>query len=809
MTGLRFAASHKRNIAPLFTIWLLLATGLGAAALLYTALERLLLHPLAVSHPETLVRAAENQPPLYSWKWFPYTTYQAMLGMRTLEGVAAEGILDTVLTQNGSSIPVVAEMVSGNYFSILGVKAEQGRTLTPSDDRPGDGENAIVLSHRFYKQQFGNSAFKAGQSLNLQGVPFSVVGVMPEHFFGTSLDTSPDLWLPTSAQPLFSNKPLTDPDRDMSFSIVARLHSGVTLSQAGAEFGNLFHALQKQSGDDYLKSTGVLTPIEEGSFQLRKDFGQALKLMLWGIALLLLLICASIAGVLLVRQLRRERDQAVRLALGATRARLILESLREAIALGLAGAVGGILVSWLFAPLLMRLLPATLTPLPISLTPDVRVDSIIVVLALLLSIGFGVLPAWYGCKANPQDALRGGSATKKSGMLSRVILITQVAGALVLLVGTGLLLHTLYALRHTNPGFDVDHLAVFAVNPSVHERSAQIPSSLALELQQRIQSLPGIRGASLASAPLMQRFGLKTSVALPGQKIPSVAFLNTSMDSVSNTFFDTMGIRILAGRSFLPTDATQTGQVPAVINGAFARLLFPNQNPIGRTFGSGAPGTIAKGTNVIVGIADDSKYRSMREGLLPIFYLPIEKQSAFGSQFYLYVRTAGEPESIVSEARRTLANLAPQLPFSHVTTMEQQVNESLWQERLLSALAVVFSTIALATAGIGLFGLLAYDANQRKREFGIRCALGSQKVAIAGLLIRQMLSILLPGVAIGLVLCFFLGRAISSTLYGVTTFDIPSFTSALLMVLLVTTLASFTPLRSALRIEPARVLREE
>jgi ABC-type antimicrobial peptide transport system permease subunit len=281
------------------------------------------------------------------------------------------------------------------------------------------------------------------------------------------------------------------------------------------------------------------------------------------------------------------------------------------------------------------------------------------------------------------------------------------------------------------------------------------------------------------------------------------------MDSVSNTFFDTMGIRILAGRSFQPTDVARTGPVPVVINESFAHFLFPNQNPIGRTFGSGAAGAIEKATNVVIGVADDSKYRSLREALLPIYYLPIEKRSYLDTQFYLYVRTHDAPESIVQEASRTLADLAPQLPFSHVTTMQQQVSESLWQERLLSVLATVFSTISVLTAGIGLFGLLAYDVNQRRREFGIRCALGSQKGAITGLLVRQLLSILAPGIAIGLVLCFFSGRAIASVLYGITAFDIASFASALFIVTLVAAVAAFTPLRSTLQIEPAQVLREE
>ncbi|MDT7812689.1 MAG: hypothetical protein QOJ42_2605 [Acidobacteriaceae bacterium] len=799
----------QRNLGVAATIILLLSFGLGAATLLYTALNRVLLHPLDVSHPETLVRMGEKRPPVMSWEWFPYTAYEAVRHMHTFEAVAVEGEVDAIASTSTWTEPAVAHMVSGNYFSLLGTVAERGRTLGQADEQEGEGSIPVVLSHRFWVREFGSSASVIGSTLSLQGQPFTVVGVMPQRFFGTTLDSSPDLWLPLSAQPLLSQKPLNDPEPDRHFAILGRLRSDTTLAQAQAEFTGVYRAIQRAEADTDPKEVGVIAPIEQGTFALREQFGHALTLLLCALAMLLLMVCANVAGLLLAKAVRNERDTAVRMALGASRGRLIRRALVETTILGLAGALGGLLVAYLCAPLLMDLLPAGRTPLPISLVPDWKIDLLAIGLSLVISLIFGVLPAWIASRVSPQQALQRGRATKRSGVLRRGLLTFQTGATLVLLVGTGMLVHTFYVLRNTSPGFDVEHLIAFALNPGVKGPSAKVSPTFPAELQQRIQSLPGVRSASFASAPLMQRIGLKTSVALSGQKIQSEAFLNTTLDSVSNSFFDTLGIQILSGRSFTTADALRSGPVPTIINEAFARRILANQNPLGKTFGTGAPGKMAVATNVVVGVAGDSKYRSLREAMLPIYYTPIDQRSDWNSEFYLYVRTQGSPASIVSAARKVLSGLDSQLPFSAVITMREQLSESLWQERLLAVLAGIFSIISVLMAGTGLYGLLSYDASQRTREFGIRSAVGAQKKDVAALLLMELARIVVPGLTTGLLACLLLVRIIASALYGIKPFDPLSLAGALLIVGAIGIMAAWQPMRRAMNVDPAIVLREE
>jgi predicted permease len=412
----------------------------------------------------------------------------------------------------------------------------------------------------------------------------------------------------------------------------------------------------------------------------------------------------------------------------------------------------------------------------------------------------------------PQHALRRGTSTSRSSTLSRALLALQTALTLVLLVETGLMLRTFYALRHTDPGFDVDHLVSFSLVPEIGGPNTHIastfPRDLPEDLLQRVQQLTGVRGASLAGAALMNRIGLKTSVAMPGQNIVGNAFLNTSLNKVSSDFFETMSMPILNGRAFTATDVDTQSPAPVVINEAFARTFFPGENSIGKTFGNGQPGETAKADNRVVGVVGDSKYRSLREPLLPIFYSPMQLRTYEGTQ-YLYVRTQGPPDQIIAAVRNTLAQLDPNLPFSLVETMQQQVSESLWQERLLAVLAAVFSIVSILMAATGLYGLLAYDASQRTREFGIRIAVGAQRSSVAALLLRDLVRIVLPGAAAGVLLCVLLSRLVASTLYGVRPSDPVSFSAALLAVFAIAAAASYLPVWRTLRIDPATILRDE
>lgn len=809
----RRGPSRRGDFGAKIAIILLLSFGLGAATLLYTALDRLVVNPLGVAHPETLVRAVKRQPPLMDWKWFPYSTFEAMRPMRSFEDIAVEGPFGATASAGGTLQSATAEMVSGGYFSLLGAKAELGRTLHRADDVGNSGTVPVVISHGLWMSSFGGSKSAIGSTLSVHRIPFTVVGVMPRWFIGTQLDSSvPDLWLPLSAEPLLSPTPLTDPGsvRKFTFSIVARLRSGVTIAQAQSEFSGVYRAIQAREGETDPGSEGLIQSAGQGAFPLHGQFDHAIVLLLWGLTALLLMMCANVAGLLLVKAAKNQRESAIRVALGAGRTRLILAALIESVSLGLAGACGGLLVARVCAPLLKSLLPPGITQLPVSLIPNLKSDAQSVLLALGVSLVFGVIPAWTASRIAPERVLRSGTATRRTGPLGRWLLILQTGASLVLLVGTGLLIHTFYALAHTNPGFDVDHLITFTVDSKQYGGSKELGLSLPGDLQRRIQALPGVRNASLTSMALMQRIGLKTSVALPGRKIPPEDFLNTSENDVSSSFFDTLGIPILAGRNFSDAEAARRPPaIPIVINEAFAHLLFPHENPLGKTIGQGPAGKFAKPLGIVVGVAGDSKYRSLREALLPIFYSPYATGDGQPGEFYLYVRTQGPPEAIIQAARQVLSSLAPGLPFSKVETMHAQISQSLWQERLVAVLAGVFSLFSLLMAGMGFYAVLAYDATQRKREFGIRSAVGAQRQDLVILLLTELAQIVVPGMVIGLLACSFVARLLASALYGIKPFDPVPFAGALLIVGVIGLISAWQPVRYATKVDPAIVLREE
>ena len=788
----------KRNLGANLLIVLLLGMGMGATALLATALDRLLLHPMQVKDQDRLVRVGEVHPPATSWNWFPYTFYQSMQPMRSFEGLALEGEVDTAVSTGSGTEPAVGSMVSGNYFALLGAKAESGRTLTVADDS-ATSSVPIVVSHHFRVQALG-------AVVRLQGKPFVIVGVMPEQFFGTKLDASPDFWLPLAAQPLLSKKPLSDPDPDQEFSIIGRLRKGVTLSQAQAEFSGVYRA-GRQNGE--ARSSGLIAPIAEGSFAMRDQFSRAIQLLLWGLGILIAMVCASVAGMLIARAVQRERDTAVRMALGASRVTLAMEALAESGMLGAWGACAGIGFAYLCAPLLKALLPVTRTPLPVSLFPSLGTSCLVAGFALTISMIFGAIPAVLTMRVTPHLALRGGTATRRSQKLGRGLLIFETSATLVLLTVTGLLLHTMDRLRHSDPGFDVQHLVSFTLDINMLAKDGKSPAALAKELEQHVVELPEVRAAGFSAAEILGRFGMRTSVALPGQRIASQAFLNSYLNSVSTGFFDALGIPLRAGREFAEQDLSRSSPAPVVVNEEFARRFFSGENPIGKQFGIGKTGDVAKRQYVVVGAVGNSKYRSPREAFLPTFYIPMQSGGAGGNQLYFYVRTAGKPAGTVRAVRAAMRQIASQIPFSNVETMGERMSESLWQERLLVILALAFSTISILLAGVGMYGLLAYDASQRNREFGIRAALGARKHDLGWLMMWELALILGPGLGLGFLLCALLAPMIAPALYGIGPYDAAAWSGALLLVLATGFTALLQPMRRALAAEPAIVLREE
>jgi putative ABC transport system permease protein len=796
----------RRDFVSNLLIILLLGLGLGATALLFTALDRLLLHPLPVRDQRRLVRVGEVNGPVTSWIWFPFNFYRKILPMHSLENLAVEGEVETTVTNGPSAVSATGSMVSGNYFDLLGVHPLLGRILLPADDSV-TSTVPIVLSYRFWVKEFGASPTALGSTLHLTGQPFTVVGVMPKVFFGSRLDAMPDFWLPLTAQPVLSNVPLTDPKCNQTFSILGRLRQGVALAQAQSEFDSVYESA-KASGKT--NSHGLIAPAADGSFVLREQFGRALVLLLYGLAVLLLMVCTSVAGMLISRTVRRERETALRLALGAHHRALFRHSLMEAAVLGVLGAATGVALACACAPMLKQLLPVGQSPLPVSLIPSPMMDGMIVLVALLLSLAFGAAPSVLITRVPPLHALGSPRATRQSTALSRALLIFETGAAVMLLTSTGLLLRTMERLVHSDPGFDVQHVVSFAMKANLlNQADKKNHTWLPNQLEEEVAGLPGVRTAGLSEAEILGTFGMRTSTALPGQKFSSHEFLNTYLNSVSPNFFSALGIPVMAGRELLQEDAARSSPQPVMVNAAFARHLFGDGNPLDKQFGIGETGQVAKAQYVVVGVVGNSKYHSIRDTSVPTFYTPINRSEAEGMEIYLYVRSRQQPDAIVGIVRNALSRLAPQLPFSEIRTMQERMSESLWQERLLVAIALTFSGISILLAAMGMYGLLAYDARQRMREFGIRAALGAKHQDIAWLMLRQLLRILTPGVMFGFFGCALLARMIAPTLYGIGPYDPVAWCGALVLVTIAGLTALFQPVRTAISVDPAVTLRLE
>ncbi len=790
------------------TVVLLLGLGIAGTCLLLTAIDRLLLHPVDVPHPESMVRAAVLEPKGLVYTFFPYAFYEQFESQtKTLSAIAADANLEVAVSRGAMPEPAVAHMISRSYFRLLGVPAALGRTLAAADDH-GDG-TAVVLSYGFWQRQFGGAPSALGLRIFIDGQPFTVVGVMPRGFFGVSLDEPADLWIPLAAEARISTVPLLSPQSDLSFELVGRLKAGVPLGQAQAEFGALL-ASYNAAHPDVAGSgeRGTIEPIARRVTWREGQLSRFLLLLLGAVVLSFAILCANVAGLFVARSARRERETAVRMSLGATRTRLLRQRLGEAWPLALLGAGVGIALAWFAGPLLLRLVPAGQGPLPISLQPGVTVAAAAVGLALAVSLIFGGAAAWLRPRENLFFALRGGAAGARLGKLSRSLVLTQIGLAVALVFGAGLLVRTLSRLAAADPGFNRDQLAIFTLDTGMSGLET-FPPDLPDRLLSRVDSIAAVRGAAVAAVEVMQGRGLLTSAAPAGRIIHRENFMNASLNEVSPQYFETLGIPLLAGRRLTQEDGQRTNPTPVVASAAFATFLFPNQPALGKTFGNGKLGETATAAYEIVGIVGDAKYRSLRETPPPTFYVPLKQRLDQDANFVLYVRTAGPPGGVVAAVRAALHEIDPNLPFTKVETMPEELANSVWQERLLGFLTAVFAGLALLLSATAIYGVLAYELSRRTREIAVRLALGAQSGDVATLLAADIGVTVLLGLAVGLLACLGLGRLLQAYVFGISAWDAPSMMAAAGLVCAVAFLACLNPTRRALRLPPALALREE
>jgi predicted permease len=819
MRALRYSLrTLGRNPAFSSVIVLLLAFGIGANTLIFTAVDVLLLRDLPVDHPEQLVRLADIHPngfrsilPSYPDFYKPLIIERA----QSFRDVFSSGDLELSLQSAGRVENVSAQAVSGNYYRTLGVSPHLGRTITEDDDRAGISY-PVVLSYAFWQRAFAGRKDVLGEVVRLRGIPFTIVGVMPRGFNHLEGEGGPDVIVPHAAAYLWSN----DTKQAEYGQIFARLRPDVPLAQATAEIQTIYPSLvdawaqhtifdlrTDQEKNDFIASEknnrAILEPLSLGISSLRKQFAVSVKVLMGAMGTLLLLVCANIAGLMLARGEAARKDIAIRLSLGASRFTVASQLIVDALALSVLGALGATLVTRWGGPLLLAFLPSR-RPLTLELVPDLKVLAFAAAACVATALAISIVPALHLFRADLTRMMGRGGPVHRRSRAGIVLVASQVALSTILLMGGGALVRTLHQLRSADLGLDRHNLIVMVVRPEINGVTGPALKNVMDQIVRGAQGLPGVEGVSVTSYPQMRGIGTKTTVAPTGIPIRDADFLNTTFSAVSLGHFANAGTHIVAGRDFRPSDLTGAKPMHVVVSQSFARRFFPMTDPIGKTFGSGRNMT-ARADFEIVGVANDIKFRSMREESPPIYYLL--RDGSDGSA--LYVRTRGAPGPVIAELRSMLSGVGPGIAPTEVGTMEQDIETSLWQERLIAALASVFAAASAVLVAIGLYGMLAYAIARRTREIGIRMALGARPGHMVEMISSDVLLSIVPGLLAGTLIYAACSRVISPVLYGVRPMDAISIATATALIALVAAVAGWVPTRRAIAIEPSEALRQD
>ncbi len=824
MRALRYSLrTLARNPAFSSVIVLLLAFGIGANTLIFTAVDVLLLRDLPVDHPEQLVRLEEIHPSGFRsvTPEFP-DNYRDQLReqLKCFQEVFSSIDLDMSFRGAGRVESVTAQAVSGNYYRALGVQALLGRTIVDDDDRVG-GPYPVVLSYAFWQRALAGRPSVVRETIRLRDVPFTIVGVMPRTFHDLTVEGGPDVTMPGAAFYTWTSNPSAT---GAPAQIFGRLRRGVSVAQASAEVETLFPSMvdawgQRTGGEyftprekqDWVASEktnrAVLAPLSLGTSSLRKQFALAVKVLMGAVGALLLLVCANIAGLMLARGEAARKEIAVRLSLGATRLTVASQLVTDALVVSILGAAAAILIARWGGPLLLSFLPSR-RPLALELVPDARVLAFALGACVVTALAMSIMPALHLFKADLTGLMGRGGPRYRRSRAGIALVALQVGLATILLMGGGALVRTLSRLRNADLGVDRHNLIVMVVSPQMAGIRRSESIDVVRQIFGRAKTLDGVEGVSLTNYPQMRGIGTKTTVAPAGTVARTPDFLNTTFCSVSIGHFENAGMHILSGRDFLQSDINATKPAHVIVSKSFAKRFFPNADPIGKTFLSMVNGS-SPPNNEIVGVVSDIRFRSMREEAPPIYYQPVEPSVTSMMAFVLYVRTRTAPGPVIASLRNVLASVGPGLAPSEAATMEQDIETSLWQERLIAALASVFAAASAVLVAIGLYGMLSYSIARRTREIGIRIALGARPVHLIEMISADVTLSVAPGLILGIAVYAFCARAISPVLYGVRPMDAISVSFSLALIPLVAAIAGFVPTRRAVAIEPSEALRQE
>ena len=822
---IQFGARLLRK-SPVFTATavLLLAVGISSNSLIFSLVDAVMLRLLPVSHPENLVRVVERHPTGFLTWDLPYDLCDAIRSKDSnLSDVMCEGGADVAFDDGQAIERVRLALVSPNYFSSLGVHAQLGRLLNADDERAAS-QNA-VLSYDFWRRRFERDPAALGRKITLSGHAFTIVGVSAEGFNGLTVETSTDIRVPAATDRLLVTPPRdVGPNaRPLFGGVFARLRPGVPFERANAEVDPLVHASfdeiqtrmypSERGRSDILRSQLQFESIANGVSTLRTQFSRGLDVLMAAVALLLLLACANVAGLLAARSASRAQEISVRLALGASRARIVRQLLTEGLLLALfGGAAGMLLVRWCL-PLLAAGVPplrdraAVLQPLALQLRVDGRLFAFTLLITLLTTILFALAPA-FQTNTDLAGTLRASRSSTRRTLAGNFILVAQVALCTLMLIGAALLVATLEHMRHMNPGFDADHIVTFTFDTRLRNYTHQQSRDFSDQLLAKTSVLPGVAASSISMHGLMRGTGIKGTVAPAGALIKPSDFLDTSMNIVTPGYFETMGMHLIAGRNFNQFDRGGfDGEGTVIVNQTFARRFFADGNPIGRRFGTPGRDGVAKSNLEIIGVVSDAKYRNLREPMQPVVYMPAA--DGFDPLLVLHLRTRERPEAMMPAVRMVLKSLDPAMPIIETRTLREEVEATLWQERLLALLASIFGAIAALLASIGLYAALDYAVRSRTREIGVRMAVGAKPSRIVPLFSRETLRVTSAGFVLGLGGYAIAGIWLDRVLYDVNRWNPFAIAIVLALIVLVALCATAPAAYRAARVDPSSALRAE
>jgi putative ABC transport system permease protein len=845
LQDLRYASRQLRR-TPGFAITavLTLALGVGATTAIFTLIYQVMLRPLPVMAPEQLYKLGArldccfNGGSLFGdWSLFSYDQYQMfrdhLEGFTSMTAVeAGQRPVGMRLQGSGQAAePARLQFVAGNYFSTLGVKALEGRTLAPSDDRRGT-QPQIVLSYETWQRRFGAAPAVVGATLMINNRAMTVAGIMPAGFFGTRLDADPpEIWAPLAFEPMLTNIDAMDHPGQYWLYIIGRARPGFHPATIDAQSSGLLQGWLRAHPETLGQGQSVAIPKQRtewapaasGISELRDNYASGLQLLFMIAGFVLLIVCANLANLMLVRGMARRQKTAVCLALGAPRGRLIRQTLTESLIIALAGSIVAVLLAVFGSRAMLSMALAGTQSSPFSTSPSWTVLGFALGIAVLAGALFGCVPAWITSHFDPIEALRGASRTAgdKSAWPQKALVVLQAALSLALLSTAGLLTLSLRSLEHQNLHLETSGRLVIGINTVAAGYDIQKLADLERKFDTQLKQTPGVLDLGYATYSPLSHDGWHDLTYLPGEPPPPPEFTNnyyrTTFDYINPGYFDAVGTHVLAGRAISDSDTAATRRV-AVVNQAFVTHFLKGKPALGAHFGLNAhdPSEFE-----IVGVVEDTKYEDPAQPQLPMVFMPMAQPAeVFEARERVSEERVRYPDDIVvhyqggeaemaAALRRTIGNIDPNLPITRIDTLATQVNSNFNQPEMLARLTTTFGLVALLLAAVGIYGVTAYTVERRTPEVGLRMALGADRGDVLREVLKHALSQVMVGLVLGVPLALGLGRLMAAHLYNVSSYNPLILGSAFATLVIAAVLAAMVPARRAASIEPVQALRNE